>query len=54
MVATTVLCSGPVTVIDYRCAAGPPAAPYVETHASHSISYVRKGTFGYDTSVTGH
>lgn len=49
MVAATVLCSGPVTVIDYRCAAGPPNTPYVENHASYAISYVRKGSFGYRT-----
>lgn len=49
MVATTVIRSGPVTVIDYRCAAGPAAEPYVENHSANSISYVRKGSFGYRT-----
>jgi AraC-like DNA-binding protein len=47
MVAMTTLHCGPVTVLDYRCTAGPADEPFVETHAGHSISYVRKGSFGY-------
>ncbi|MBL8267885.1 helix-turn-helix transcriptional regulator [Steroidobacter sp.] len=39
--------SGPVTVIDYRCPCGPSDRPFTESHAKHSISYVRKGSFGY-------
>jgi AraC-like DNA-binding protein len=39
--------SGPVSVIDYRCACGPADRPFTEVHARHSISYVRKGSFGY-------
>lgn len=35
-----------VTVMDYRCTAGPDDMPFAEQHASHSISYVRKGSFG--------
>lgn len=31
----TILCSGPVTVINYRCEAGLPDPPYVENHTSH-------------------
>lgn len=37
---------GGITVTDYRCTAGPDDAPFAEQHASHSISYVRKGSFG--------
>jgi AraC family transcriptional regulator len=36
-----------VSVIDYRCAAGPDDRPFVEHHEAFSISYVRKGSFGY-------
>jgi AraC-like DNA-binding protein len=46
MPATTVLRSGPVRVIDYRCTAGPHDPPYAELHGDHSVSYVRKGSFG--------
>lgn len=37
---------GGITVTDYRCMAGPDDAPFAEQHLSHSISYVRKGSFG--------
>jgi AraC-like DNA-binding protein len=33
-------------VYDYRCTAGPDSKPFVEQHTSHSIAYVRKGSFG--------
>jgi len=46
-VATTVLRRGSVSVLDYRCSAGPADAPFVELHESFSISYVRAGSFGY-------
>jgi AraC-like DNA-binding protein len=49
MIATTTLRDGPVTVVDYRCAAGPDDAPFTEVHDGHSISYVRKGSFGCRT-----
>jgi AraC family transcriptional regulator len=35
-----------VSVIDYRCEAGPADVPFVEIHDSFSISYLRSGTFG--------
>lgn len=44
---TTTLQSGAVSVVDYRCGAGPADEPFVELHAAHSISYVRRGSFGY-------
>src|SRR5689334_18136412 len=34
------------TVYDYRCSRGPHDRPYTETHARHSVSYVRRGSFG--------
>lgn len=38
-----------MTVVDRRCDAGPADAPFIEVHDSFSISYVRRGTFGYRT-----
>jgi AraC-like DNA-binding protein len=46
MTTTTVLHSGAISVYDYRCSAGPHSKPFVEQHSSHSIAYVRKGSFG--------
>lgn len=43
---TSILSNGLVSVIDYRCAAGPGNPPFAEQHARHSVSYVRKGSFG--------
>ena len=54
MVSTTILRSGSVSVIDYRCSAGPADAPFVERHEDFSISYVRKGTFGCRTRGESH
>jgi AraC-like DNA-binding protein len=54
MVTTTILRSGSVSVIDYRCSAGPADAPFVERHEDYSISYVRKGTFGCRTRGESH
>jgi len=45
----TLLCRGPVSVVDYRCTATAADRPYPEQHGSHSISYVRRGSFGYAT-----
>lgn len=49
MIAASILSQGPVTVVDYRCCAGIADTPYVESHTTHSISYVRQGSFGYIT-----
>ncbi len=38
-----------LSVIDYRCQAGPADTPFVERHGTFSISYVRTGSFGYRT-----
>jgi AraC-like DNA-binding protein len=46
LTATTLHC-GPISVIDYRCHAGPGDRPFPEQHRSFSLSYVRHGTFGY-------
>src|SRR6516225_6811868 len=46
MPVDTVLKSGALRVIDYRCSAGPHDRPFIEQHRSFSISYVRRGSFG--------
>jgi AraC-like DNA-binding protein len=46
MTATTIWQRGAISVYDYRCTAGPDSKPFVEQHTSHSIAYVRKGSFG--------
>jgi len=35
-----------ISVSDFRCTAAPGDTPFVERYASHSISYVRTGSFG--------
>lgn len=49
MVTATRLSDGAVSAVDYRCKAGETEAPYAEWHEVFSISYVRKGAFGYRT-----
>ncbi len=46
MSATILLQRPSISVSDFRCSASPGDAPFVERHACHSISYVRKGSFG--------
>lgn len=47
MVMATPLHDGPISVVDYRCDAGPEDRPFPESHQAFSLSYVRHGTFGY-------
>ena len=47
MGTTTLLARPSITVSDFRCTAVAGDKPYVEQHRCHSISYVRKGSFGY-------
>ena len=42
----TPLHSGSILVLDYRCTAKPGDEPFWEVHRHHSVSYVRKGSFG--------
>jgi AraC-like DNA-binding protein len=49
MGAVTVWQHGPVSVTDYRCESGPDDRPFPEVHATHSVSYVREGSFGCRT-----
>jgi AraC-like DNA-binding protein len=46
MNVTTLLQRPSISVSDFRCSAGPGDASFVEQHRCHSISYVRKGSFG--------
>jgi len=47
MVTKTVMANGSVMVLDYRCEAGVSAKPFTELHDASSVSYVRRGSFGY-------
>jgi AraC family transcriptional regulator len=49
MPSTTTLSRGAISVVDYRCQAGPLDRPFVEYHERYSLSYVRCGSFGYRT-----
>lgn len=49
MLTATTLRRGSISVVDYRCDAGPADAPFVEQHGGYTVSYVRKGSFGYRT-----
>jgi AraC-like DNA-binding protein len=49
MQATTLLQQKSISVSDFRCSAGPDDTPFVERHSCHSVSYVRKGSFGCRT-----
>ena len=49
MPTTNLLQSDGLTVVDYRCTAGPGDAPFVETHPTYCLSYVRRGSFGCRT-----
>ena len=46
MDATTLLHRQSISVSEFRCSAGPDDTPFAEQHTCHSISYVRKGSFG--------
>ncbi len=45
----TLLSTPSVTVVDYRCSAGPQDRPFPEMHGGFSLAYVRGGSFGYRT-----
>jgi AraC family transcriptional regulator len=47
MSATTLMRADVISAFDYRCSFGPGDAPFAEEHSSFSLSYVRKGSFGY-------
>jgi AraC-like DNA-binding protein len=43
---TTLLRRPSISVFEFRCNAGPGDKPFMEQHRCHSLSYVRKGSFG--------
>ncbi|WP_437549777.1 AraC family transcriptional regulator [Sorangium sp. So ce327] len=47
MDVTTLVRGDAISVVDYRCRSGPGDAPFAELHRGFSVSYVRKGSFGY-------
>ena len=47
MVSRTLLHNSSLRVVDRRCGASAGDVPFAEIHADHSLSYVRRGTFGY-------
>src|ERR1700694_586434 len=49
MTATPLLQRQSISVSDFRCSAGPDDTPFVEQHRRHSVSYVRKGSFGCES-----
>lgn len=49
MIRTTLLKHRSISVSDFRCTAGPGEKPFTEQFACHSVSYVRKGSFGCQT-----
>jgi AraC-like DNA-binding protein len=49
MSATCISDSAGLRIFDYRCDVGVGAKPFVELHGRASISFVRKGSFGYRT-----
>lgn len=54
MLNRTQLLDGGVSIVDYRCTAGPAERAFPEVHGSFSVSYVRKGSFGYRTRGQSH
>jgi AraC family transcriptional regulator len=45
MLESQTLLRGPVSVVEFRCGAGPEDRPYVEQHQAWSVSYVQRGSF---------
>jgi AraC-like DNA-binding protein len=54
MSSTTLLQRPAMTVSDFRCSAVPGEKPFAELHRCHSISFVRKGSFGYHCRGRSH
>ena len=54
MSSITLLQRPTLTVSDFRCSAVPGEKPFAELHRCHSISFVRKGSFGYHSRGRSH
>src|SRR5580700_12107503 len=46
MIRTPLLKHRSISVSDFRCTASPGEKPFTEQFGCHSVSYVRKGSFG--------
>lgn len=46
MLTARTLSTGPVSVVEYACNAGPGERPFAEQHEGWSVSYVQRGSFG--------
>jgi hypothetical protein len=49
MIRTSLLKHHSISVSDFRCTAGPGDKPFAEQFGCHSVSYVRRGSFGCQT-----
>ena len=47
MLSRTLLSNSSLRVVDRRCDASASDVPFTEIHGDYSLSYVRRGTFGY-------
>src|SRR5580765_9095166 len=47
MISRTLLSNASLRVVDRRCTSSAVDAPFLEMHSDYSLSYVRRGTFGY-------
>ena len=54
MPANTLFRDNALTVVDYRCTAGPGDAPFPESHANYALAYVRRGSFGLKARGASH
>ena len=54
MQATTLFEGAALSVCGFRCSAGPADRPFAEVHRRHSLSYVRRGSFGCRTLGAEH
>jgi AraC family transcriptional regulator len=54
MLTSTLHRSSAIKVVDYRCNASPAEKPFTEMHTGYSVSYVRKGSFGYTSRGVTH
>ncbi|MGA8006525.1 MAG: AraC family transcriptional regulator, partial [Burkholderiales bacterium] len=51
----TTIHEGPgLSIYDARCDAGPAEKPYAEVYRSHSLAFVRRGSFGCRTLGASH
>lgn len=54
MLTSTRLRSKSMKVVDYRCSSSPSEKPFTELHTGYSVSYVRKGSFGFKARGVSH